>query len=216
MRPLLLALLFSLPAVECGAQVIRRGSFGAAPPAAWASGGIGLTQGWSVTDGGTGSRWDFGSATQYEAALEKSLGGVSVGLRGTTALVPLRYTGRSTSGTAIATDADAHVSQLFGTVHLAGGQGFHSVLELDAGATLYSNFRARGTDETLAPSSDTDFTFAFGYGFGVGLSNRFTIEVVQELATIVHQRDGLAASDDANVRVNSTRIVGRFGLGSRR
>ena len=216
MRHLLLALVPLFIAAESGAQVIRRGQFGAPPPAAWVTGGIAQTGSWSVTDGSTGSRWEFGSGTQYHAGLEKANGGVSFGLRGTRALLPLRYTRTDAGGTSVATDADANVSQLLATVHVSSGRGFHSVLELDAGATIYSGFTARGTGTTLAPSSDTDFTFAFGYGFGYGFSNRFTIEVVQELGTVMHQRTGLGASDDANVRVHGTRLAGRFGLGTRR
>lgn len=204
-----------LAAPESGAQVIRRGGFGAPPPSVWVSAGVGQSGGWRVSDGTTSSVWDFGSATQYHASIEKANGGVSFGVRGTRAMVPLRYTSTAPGATP-AVDADANVSQLLASVHVASGRGFHSVLELDAGATSYSGFRARATGDSLAPASDTDFSFAFGYGFGYGFSNRFVVEVVQELGTHLHQRTGLSASEDTNVRVNSTRIVGRLGLGTRR
>lgn len=216
MRPLLLALVPLLVAAESGAQIIRRSSLGEAPPAAWASGGAGLVQGWTVRDGSTTSQWDFGDATMYQASLEKNFSGLSAGLRGTTALVPLRYSGSTTTGAPVTTDADANVSQLLAVVHVAGARGFHSVLELDAGATMYSNFRARTTGDRLVPASDVDFTFTFGYGFGYGFSNRFQVEVVQDLTTVLHQRTGLDASAATSSRMNSTRIAGRFGLGSRR
>lgn len=217
-RRLLLAIIPAvLAAPDSGAQIIRRGSLGAPPPAAWVSAGIAQTGGWRVSDGTTGSEWDFGSATQYHVSLEKANGGVSFGLRGTRALVPLRYTQYATGidMNAITTDADANVSQVLANVHVASGRGFHSVLELDAGATIYSDFRARGSGDKLAPASDTDFSFAFGYGFGYGFSNRFGVEVVQERGVHLHQRTGLSANQDTNVPVNSTRIVGRLGLGTR-
>lgn len=192
------------PTARAGAQIIRRGQFGT-EPTVWVSGGIGTSEGWTVHDGTTGSVWQFGNATAYTASIERLLSGATLGLRGTTALVPLRYNGA---------DANANVSQLFAMVHVAPGQiGFHTVLELDAGATLYSNFRdAAGTK--LAPSSDTDFTFALGYGFGYSFSRAFSVEVVRDITTILHQRDGLSAGDDTSARFGSTRLVGRLGLGS--
>jgi hypothetical protein len=204
-RRLLFALFPLLVAAESGAQVVRRGGLGGAPPTLWVSGGAALAEGWSVTDGTTGSRWDFGSSTQYQASLERMFNGATFGLRGTYATVPLRYN---------STDADADVSQLFLAVHVAPGRpGFHSVLELDGGATMYSNFRARATGAKLGPDRDADFSFAFGYGFGYGFSNAFSVEVVRDLTMTMHQKTGLAASEDSMHRINSTRIVGRFGLG---
>jgi hypothetical protein len=205
-RRLLFALFPLLVAAESGAQVVRRGGYGGAPPTIWVSGGAALTQGWSVTDGTTGSQWDFGNATQYQASFERMFTGASFGLRGTYASVPLRYNGA---------DADADVSQLFLAVHVApGGPGFHTVLEIDGGATMYSNFKSRATGAKLAPDRDADFSFAFGYGFGYGFSNAFAIEVVRDLTMTMHQKTGLAPSDDSMHRINGTRIVGRLGLGS--
>ena len=215
MRRLLFVLLPLFHAAESGAQVIRRGGLGTAPPSVWVSGGASFAQGWSVTDGSTGSRWEFGDATQYQASLEKALSGASVGLRGTTSRASLRYSGFTAAGAPVSTDADANVSQLLAVVHVAGGQGFHSVLELDAGTTLYSNFRTHTSGEKLVPASDPDFTFSFGYGFGYGFSNRFAVEVVQDVTTILHQHAGLSGGEPTSVRLHSTRLVGRLGLGER-
>jgi hypothetical protein len=218
-RRLLLASLPLFIALPARAQIIRRGSLGEAPPAAWVSLGAAVENGWTVNDAGT--RWQFGTATQYQASIEKAFSGVSLGLRGSTANAPLRYTrapsadlGSGPSG--IDEDADARVSQLFVAAHVAGTRGFHTVLELDAGATLYSGFRSRATGQALPPSSDADFTFAFGYGAGYGFSNRFQVEIVQDVTQVLHQRTGLSAGDDSSARMTSTRIVGRFGLGQRR
>lgn len=211
-RLLLLLPLFALPA---GAQIVRRPqSMYFQEPAAWVSFGAALMQGWSVRDGTTNSVWDFGSGTQYAASLEKALsGGATLGIRGATMRAPLRYTSLASGG--LSTDADANVSQLFAVLHVASGREFHTVLELSVGATMYSNFRARGTDTKLAPDSETDFTFGFGYGIGYNFSPTFAIDVVQDLSTAVHQKTGLSAGDDASLRINSTRLVARFGLGGR-
>jgi hypothetical protein len=213
-RRLFLAFLPLIVAADAGAQIIRPG-MGFGEPAAWVSLGAALQSGFSVRDGTTGTQWDFGNATQYAASLEKTLsGGTTLGLMGTHGRVPLRYSS-FTSG-ALATDADANVSQLFVGLHVASGREFHSVLELNAGATMYSNFRSRTTDQRLEPTSpDTDFSFAFGYGFGYNFSPTFAIDVVQSLTTTLHQKTGLSAGDDTSFRINSTRLVARFGLGGR-
>jgi hypothetical protein len=149
------------------------------------------------------------------ASLERTLsGGATLGLQGTHARVPLRY-GTLAGGSVVSyTDADANVSQLFAKLHVSSGREFHSVLELGAGATRYSNFRERGTGAALRPSAaDTDFTFAFGYGFGYNFSPTFAIDVVQDLTTVLHQKTGLSAGDNSSARINGTRFVVRFGLG---
>ena len=127
---------------------------------------------------------------QYVASLEKTVSpGTTVGLRATHARTLLSYAGATT------TDADANVSQLFGMVRIANGQGLHSVLELSAGATVYSQFRARPDGAALSPSKpDADFAFAivcFGYAF----SPAFPWTSYRDVTTSLHQKTGLSASD---------------------
>lgn len=210
MRRVIVALAFVFAAsVQSGAQIIRRGSY-TPPPTTWVSGGVGYLYGWGLTDGTTGSTWDFGDATQFNASIDRQfIPGATIGLRGMTARVPLRYV--SSAGTA--SDADANISQLLATVYAAGNQSVHSVLSLDAGATMFSNFRERGTNATLAPTSDVDFTFGIGYGFGFNLSPRFAVDVVQTNTMIMHQTDNLSAGSSSLHRTSGTRIVARFGLG---
>jgi hypothetical protein len=207
----LFALLPLVIAGEAGAQIIRPGMrFG--EPSAWVSFGAALTNTFDVHDGTTNSVWSFGDATQYAVSLEKPISGsgVTFGLRGTHARVPLFYSGNTN------TDADANVSQVMAVLHVASGQGFHSVLELSAGATIFSNFRSRTTDARLEPTSpDADFAFAFGYGFGYNFSPTFAIDFVQDQSTSMHQKTGLSASEGSSNRFTSTRLVVRLGLGGR-
>lgn len=195
-------------AANVDGQIIRPGGVRSQEPGAWASFGVASVQGFTVTDGSTGSLWQFANATQYELALEKALsGGASIGLMGTTARTPLSYNGA---------DADANVSQILAILHVANGRQLHSVLELSAGTTLYSNFRARSTGAPLPPSSpDADFTFAYGYGVGYAFSPALSVDVVRDATTVLHQRTGLAAGDNSSIRINATRLVARFGLGGR-
>ncbi len=203
-----------LAAAPTPAQIIRSRVRTIEPPA-WVSFGAGLVQSFTVVDGSTSSRWEFGNSTQYGASLERTIsGGTTFGLRGSTSKVPLHYRQVIGGDGIVETDADANVSQLFGTLHVASGAGFHTVLELSAGATLYSNFRARGGGSRLEPTSpDADFSFVFGYGFGYTVSRSFSVDVVQDLATTLHQKTGLGAGDDSSVRMHGTRLVARLGLG---
>jgi hypothetical protein len=210
---LTLLLAFAVPRAE--AQIIRP-RFQLAQPTAFVSFGMALQQGWSVTDGTTNSHWQFSNATQYVAAIEKAMsGGASLGLRGSYARVPLQYRSLAGGDVLVQEDADADVSQLLGTLHVANGRGFHSVLEMSAGATMYSRFVARSDGRKLnTESNDLDFSFAFGYGFGYAFSPTFSVDIVQDVATALHQKTGLSPGDESSVRLHGTRLVGRFGFGS--
>jgi hypothetical protein len=132
-------------------------------------------------------------------------------VRASTARPSLRYLFR---GTGIVADADARISQALGVVHITSGRPLHSVIELGAGATFYSGFKQRGTGAALAPrSTDTDFTFVLGYGIGYAFTRNFQLDVVQDLATALHQKSGLAPGDDSSARISVTRLVARVALG---
>ncbi len=196
------------------AQIIRSRGINSQPVAA-ATLGAGLQQDFRLVDGSTGAVWRFGDALQFVAAFDRVIsGGFSLGVKGSTARTPVRV--ESFTASALSADADANVSQIAVNAHAAGTSGFHSVLDLSLGATLFSNFRERATGAKIGPSGiDTDFHFAFGYGFGYSLSPRFAIDVVQDLTTVLHQSTGLNAGDSRTSRINTTRLTARFGLGGR-
>jgi hypothetical protein len=216
-RRLLLLALFTLLAPAASAQIIRRGGKPFQEPSTFVSFGVGLLQPWGVADGSTSSSWDFSDATQFAVAVEKNFGAsASVGVRGTTARVPLQYRGLVGGDAFFVSDADANVSQLLGSLHISPGNQLHTVLELSAGATFYYNFKARGSDATIGPRHvDADFSFGFGYGLGYNISPRFSVDVVQDQITTLHQKTGLSAGESTSARLTTTRIVARFGLGSR-
>jgi hypothetical protein len=216
-RRLLLLAFATLVSTDAGAQIIGRAGMQLQQPTAWASFSAAFVQGWSVSDGRTQSQWDFGDGTQYGVALEQSLSsGASVGVRGSFSRVPLRYSQLTGGSVSYQTDADANVTQLMALAHLASGRDLHTVLELGVGATLYSSFAARGSDVSIGPAKpDADFTFAFGYGIGYAFSRAFSIDVVQDLTTVLHQRTGLGAGDHSSVQIHDTRLVARLGLGGR-
>ena len=212
MRRLVLALLPLFLAADAGAQVIRRGLY--TEPSAFVSLGVARQGAFSVRDGGTNSTWHFGDATQYTGSFEHSVGpGLSFGLSGNTARVPVTISSAIAGNSG---DADVLMSQAFATLYATSGRAFHTVLEGDIGATIYSGFTPRAGSTALVPrGTDTDFAFAVGYGFGYSFSSRFSIDFVQTLGNSYHQKTGLSAGDDSSVRINSSRLVARFGLGQR-
>jgi hypothetical protein len=211
-RRFALALVPLFIAADAGAQVIRRGFSN--DPAAVVSFGVARQSAFSVRDGASESTWHFGDATQYTGSFERSLGpGLSLGLSGNMSRVPVSV---SSSIAGNSGDADVVMSQAFATLYATSGRAFHSVLEGDIGATIYSNFQPRAGSTALVPKgTDADFAFALGYGFGYSFSPRFSIDFVQTLATSLHQKTGLSAGDESSVRINSSRLVARFGLGQR-
>jgi hypothetical protein len=208
----LFALFAALPLRVADAQIIRTGRFGLREPKTWVSGGVGLQQGWTVTDGVTRTAWRLSDGQTWFLGVDRSLtSGISLGVRASRARVSLDYIPLDGGATR---DADANVSQALAVLHIATGRGLHSVIELGAGATFYSGFRERGSGADLPPSgADADFTFVLGYGLGYTFSRSFQLDVVQDLATAMHQKTGLGAGDDSSVRISSTRLVARLGLG---
>lgn len=209
----LLAAAFVLAATTSPAHA-QSAQRGPVPPTFYFSGWVGYAQRGVVDDGSTQSSWDFGSTAEYRASIEYALGNESsLGVAGTYAKMPLRYTDAGTTpGGCGDCDADATVQSLMALFHIGGRPGFHQVIELGAGITQYRDFTARGTGRTLPPSNDTDFAFAVAYGFGYGLGGSTAIQLMQEYANAIHQREGLPGNARNNVRQYTTRIGVRFGF----
>ena len=215
----LLTILAALPVHGAGAQIIRGGRFALRDPQTWVSATYGWQEGWTVIDGRTRSRWDLGDTQQYGGSIERVvMTGVTLGVRATTSTASVRYVASElpTEGAPVSEFlADTRVSQALGVVHVSTGRQLRSVFELGVGATIYSDFRARGG--TALPgnpaSSDTDFAFSFTYGLGYSFSRNVHVDVVQDLGTSLHQGTNLAAGEDRSARIRTTRLVARYGFG---
>lgn len=209
---LLLALGAALGAAPARAQLIPRRV--ATAPAAWASLSLGYVQfDRPIDDGATGSRWDFGGAAQWRASLEHALrNDAGVGVSASLARVPLRYTPAS----GFAMNAHATVWSAEGFLHIGGGPGFHQVIELSAGATVYDDFRADATGERLPPSRDPDLDLGVAYGFGYSLNERAALTLVQGYEAAFHQRTGYQGNQGGMTQRYVTRLGLRVGLGTRR
>ena len=169
-------------------------------------------------DRDTGDCWNFGSGPQWRASLEFPLGyggGTTYGIVGTMSKTPLVYQGTGlSSSSCLNCDADANVSQILGTLRMGGSSGFHQVIDLDAGVTLFSNFRETNTGTKLGTGKTTsNFTFAVAYGFGYGFSPRAQIFFTQEYALQILPRE--AGNPNNYAQQTTLRIGGRYGLGGR-
>lgn len=196
------------------AQIARRQQ--PIEPQWWTSVGLGVFQSQAVDDGRTASTWDFGSTVQWRATVERTLDrGTALGVAATFARAPLTYSSDSFQPTSCTScDADANVTQVMATFHAGGASpGFHQVIEIGLGATIYSGFRARGDGRKLDPGSDADPAFALGYGFGYGIGEFTQLEVVQDLAASMHESTGLPADANTLIRSWTTRLGVRVALG---
>jgi len=214
----LFTIFLALPLTGVGAQIIRGGRFGLRDPQTWVSATFGWQEGWTVIDGSTASRWDIGDTQQYGGSIEHAVAtGVTVGVRATTSMPEVRYEQFNSpilGGSASVSPAEGRVTQALGVVHVTSGRQLRSVFELGLGTTIYSPMRFQSTGQTISASrTDTDFAFAFTYGLGYSFSRNVHVDVVQDLATTVHQKTGLEAGEDRSARIRSTRIVARYGLG---
>lgn len=186
-------------------------------PLAWTSLSIGWLQQQGLCDPDSGACWDFGSAPQWRASLELPKGqGASFGVAATMSRLPLIYSsGLATGNSCLRCDADANVTQIMGQLHLGGSTGFHQVIDIGAGMTMFSNFRERTGGTRLGDGkTKQDFSFSIGYGFGYALSPRAQIMLVQDYGLIIHKRQPGESNNTA--QQSNLRVGVRFGLGDKR
>jgi hypothetical protein len=206
-------------ATLAGAQIIDSGTrgIGGRGPIAFTSLSIGWMQQQSVCDQDSGACWDFGSAPQWRGTLEFPMGrGAAIGVAATTARVPLIYRGgllgpNDCSGC----DADANITQYFAKLHLGGGtRGFQQVIDINAGMTVFSNFRTASGGTRLGPGkANSDASFSVGYGFGYGFTERMMVMLVQEYGLVIHERQSGSSNNTAQQTV--TRVGLRYGMGDK-
>lgn len=197
------------------AQVAGAQVFGIPQPTGrslWVSAGTGWAQSGDLADGASQATWTLGQYSPLRAAVEFERRGQSLGLAVSHAKVPMTYDGPGCARC----DADIDALQMMGIFRVGGGgpgQGFHQVIELGGGVTQWSKLTSRGPG-TIAPmTADNDLTFQIGYGFGLNLGDAFAVTLVQEVATVIHQKDGLASGQNRSLTQRTTRLGARLRLG---
>jgi hypothetical protein len=210
---ILIALLVAA-AQPADAQVRRRAPV-VTSPSMWGSVGIGLYGANGISDGASNSTWDFGEGTtwQYRAAIEKALQNqFSLGAVLTYVDVPFVYSGPSCARC----DGHLDLTSIGASFHAGGSQGLHQVLEVSAGATMYSNLRRDSDNAELEPTgTNVDPFFTFGYGFGYSFDPTMQVSIVQDYGLVLHERTGLTNSQSNTLTQRSTRLNFRMGFGTR-
>jgi hypothetical protein len=188
-------------------------------PSIWFSGGIAGFTANGVSDGRSGSTWDFGNSTnlQYSASLERAIsGGTSLGVAASYARVPFSYFGSGVvGGGATCSGCDAHLDMttIVGTVHVGGSAGLYQVIELNGGIVLYNNLTRDSDDAKLAPSGgNIDPYFSLAYGIGFGFSKTTQLEFAPEYAIAIHERSGLSNGVSNTNSMRSLRLSVRMGF----
>jgi hypothetical protein len=198
MRVKTIAFLLLCTAGTVSAQIGRRGY--ARTPQYWVGLSYGYMDGTTITDGSSGQVWRFGYSSQIRATAEKAIqGGASVGISAGFANAPLVYTGGSFIGNGAeigcnGCDATADITQYMAFLHGGSGVGFHGVYNLEAGATQFSNFRAKTGNEDLRVPSKYDFSFGFGGGLGYGFSPTTDGYVAEMLDLVLHDQGSTVSS----------------------
>lgn len=210
-------------AAPLGAQIISvpRGSL-AREPAFVLSAAVGLQSIQSVTDGRTGTIWDFSQSAEIGASLEKSLGqGSSFGVVATYAKVPLRYLDIAPISGSVGSCCNAHVDVITAGLQFTagGGSGFHQLVVVNAGVISFQNFDVQ-TNGTFVlanapPKRDMDPRLAVAYGFSYGFAARGQVFILQEYGVALHQSDGLEGGTRRQYQQQTTRLGFRLGAGSR-
>lgn len=198
---------------SASAQIIDAGGSGRrfGQPNTWVSLGIGWLQQGGLCDPDSNSCWNFGNAVQWRGTLEYPIGrGATIGVAATTARVPMIYSAQLVCVSGC--DADANVSQYLGQLHLGGGTGIQQAIDLTAGMTVFTNFRASDTGMRLDPvKAVSNFSFLVGYGLALPVSRNFHVTLSQEYGQIIGKRVSGQSSNSA--QQNITRIGARVGLG---
>ena len=214
MNKYILLALILLAQSSADAQVRRRAPV-VSEPSMWGSLSVGLYGANGISDGATNSTWDFGEGTSWQlrAALEKalqnqfSLGGVL-----TYVDVPFVYVGPSCGRC----DAHLDLTSLGVSFHAGGSQGLHQVLDVSAGAAMYSNLKRDSDGAKLAPTDGSvDPFFTFGYGFGYSFNPTMQVSIVQDYGLVLHERKGLANNESNTLTQRTTRLNFRMGFGNR-
>jgi hypothetical protein len=202
---IMVASVFSPVVAVANAQLGRAPIANGEPPY-WVGLSVGYVDGFAISDNASGTLWNFGSATQIRATLEKKVdAGVTAGVAGAFWTAPLTYApalpapGGTCSSEGCQANADASQYTVF--IRGGGGPGFHGLYNIEGGVTQFSNFREQGTSAKLPPTDPGyDFTFGFGGGFAYGFSAGLGAYVSESWDFILHKQ--LASRTSSAPRVN--------------
>lgn len=212
-RSLVFVLGLSFASAELARAQIIQGPIGSREPIAWTSLSIGWFDQQGMCDTESNSCWEFGSGPQFRGTFEFPLGrGATIGAAATRARIPLIYNGGLLSGCSNC-DADANVTQYFANLRIGGGSGFHQVIDLNAGMSVFSDFRSTAGARLDPEKAVSHFTFMVGYGIAYSFRPRAQIMLVQDLGLVI--RDRQSGTANRTSQQSSLRVGMRVGLGEK-
>lgn len=190
----------TLPAQEGGGQRRRgggdAGAAGNTEPSNWASLNTGFLLLAQVSDGASQAVWDFGQGFPISLSYERTIApGITAGLKGSYARMPLVYRGTASNGGCTACDAHATIATYGATFHSGrtrSGTAIYQVFHVFLGAIQYGAFEQDTPRTALPPDgSNLDFLFSAGYGFGYAMAPDWRLELIGESMNSIHERDNL-------------------------
>jgi hypothetical protein len=237
MRPSVLArsvVLVLLAAAPAGAQL--RGGAPARPsgtPEWWFSGGIVAATVGTVSDGASGSTWDFSGDPRWQirGTLEKAVQPTTtLGLAVNYGTVDFRYAPLAGAGVPdLAPETPASVAQCVsagctGQLDLWGAQlvlrgggareGLHQILEVTGGVTGFRGLRAKEDGRPLPAADAIDVNVGLGYGLGYAFDADFHVGFVQDWGIAWHRGAALPEGVGRTYRTRNSRLTIRYGFGN--
>jgi hypothetical protein len=202
-------------------------------PKWWFSGGAAVAGVGTVSDGPSGSTWDFSGDPRWQVrgTLEKALQPTTtLGLGLNFGNVDFNYRPLPGAGVPDAPpDEPASVAacrsagctgqmDLWGVqAVLRGGgaaEGLYQIVEATGGVMGFRGLRAKLDGAPLPVENTVDINVGIGYGIGFALDTDFHIAFVQDWGIAWHRSDGLPEGVGRTYRTRNSRITLRYGLGS--
>ncbi len=197
----------------------------------WISGGASAAGLGTISDGPSGSTWDFTGDPRWllRGTLEKSVGATTtIGIAGSYGTVDFGYRPLAGTGVLDPMPGDtslANVCRIDGCTGqteawgaqavLRGGggsEGLHQIVEVAAGAMSFRNLRVKANGESLGVENTVDVGGSIGYGLGYALSRDFHVAFVQDFGISWHRGEMLPEGTGRTYRTRNSRITLRYGL----
>ncbi len=177
-----------------------------------------------VNDGATGGTWKFGSdpVALYRGSIEKSLDeattiGIAVAYgKADFTLTPFVSAGSPTTPVApcvTGCESQTDIYQAMAQFRSGGGEGFHTFFEANGGVTSFRDPRSKVGQTPLGTKSNSlDLSGTLGGGFGYTLSQKLTVQLVQDFGIGFHSKENLPSGTGRSWRIRNTRVALRVSF----
>ncbi|HET8771298.1 MAG TPA: hypothetical protein VFM71_09985 [Gemmatimonadaceae bacterium] len=164
-------------------------------------------------DGQSDTFWALGQAFSYRAAVDVGIRSGAIGVAASLASVPIRRVGGSAPANS---DGDIQLRQFLATFRTPVREGFHQVLEIQAGLAQWASYSGTDVLSDEEAKARNAFALLVGYGFGYTMGDRASISLVQDLGTLIGSSEGLPSGASRVVRQYTTRLGVRLRLAGQR